>query len=107
MSTRYTIDAVHKAVSVLVELASQRHPAALADIARAVNLPKDQTFRVLMTFQEDGLAEQVGDRWIAGTMLIVIGNNATVNRITTWKQKRTKTHEPSRDRKPNEEPKAA
>ena len=81
MSGRYSIAVVRKAMRVLDALAGRKDPATLTSIATEVDLPKDQTFRILITLQEDRLTDRVADRWIVGVKLIAIGHKAALNRL--------------------------
>lgn len=86
MSNPYAIAVVRKTVRVLKALAGRRDPATLTSLAREADLPKDQVYRILVTLQEDRLVDRVADRWVVGINLMLLGNSATTNRLSTWKE---------------------
>lgn len=80
----YEIASVRRAVRVLRQLAEEgASPVRVTDVARRQGISRDQAYRYLKTLGSDGLAEQVGDRWVCGDNLLILGYLALTMRVVT------------------------
>lgn len=66
MSTYKRIAAVSTTIGILRHLAEQRGPVPGADVARATNLPVGTVMCHLVTLEESGFVQKIGEYWKLG-----------------------------------------
>ncbi len=66
MTTYRRIAAVQTTITILRHLADQKGPVPGADVARAVNLPVGTVMCHLVTLEDAGLVQRIGEHWKLG-----------------------------------------
>ena len=66
------IEAVRKATEILKHLGQMKEPATGAGISAAVGLPTGTVMCYLVTLEDAGFVQRIGDRWRIGTGLALI-----------------------------------
>jgi len=71
------IQTIDRAFAVLGALAGQQASSTLSDVARAADLPKTTTLRILASLEDLGMVERIEGRYLLGNGITALTRNAS------------------------------
>lgn len=72
MTTYKRIEAVKKAADILKHMGHRKEPVTGADVAQAVGIPVGTAMCHLVTLEDAGFVEPVGDRYMIGRQVALV-----------------------------------